>query len=417
MIFLYNLLLLLSAPIWVPWHFLRTRGRLEKPNWRERTGRYSLPASQKARVWFHAVSVGEVVASAPILREVRRLLPDHEIVLSVTTSSGHKTAREQPPGLFDHLVYFPIDVRRFQRRALSSVRPRVLAVFETELWLNCLSLARGFGARTLMVNGRISDRSFPRALRLRFFYRSVLSYVDRCLMQSSIDAERIRVLGAEAAEVLGNCKFDQAMEGVGADAALWRQRLCLDASLPVIVVGSTRGAEEEAFVLDALSAAGWDRFQVIHAPRHLERVEALAQQVLERTGRAARRSLGEVGPYLILDTYGELAEVYSVADLVIVGGGFANLGGQNIIQPLAHGKPVLHGTHMQNFRDVAALALRSGASRAAASPSELASLITELLADPAQRAAMGDAARRLVAENVGASRRYAEAIAAEARKV
>jgi 3-deoxy-D-manno-octulosonic-acid transferase len=417
-IFLYNFLLSLLSPLWVPWLYVKARRRKEQPNWQERAGNYSIPSDKtKHRIWFHAVSVGEVLAAGPILRGVRTLLPDHEIVLSTTTSSGHRTAQEQESGLYDYLVYFPIDVARFQLAALLRVKPKVVAVFETELWMNFLEISKSLGARTMMVNGRISDRSYPRSLRLRFFFRALLTNMDRCLMQSDTDAERVRALGAASAEVLGNCKFDQALEGVDADPLKWRRELRLLPDRMVIVVGSTRGEEEEEFVFEALASVGWDKIQVVHAPRHIERVDAIAKRVTELTGSVARRSLYQSGPYLILDTYGELSEIYSVADVVVVGGGFANLGGQNIFQPLAHGKPVLHGPHMQNFRDVVALTIRAGASRAVATPSELAAALSELISDGPARAEMGRAAKKVITENVGASRRYAEAIAEEARKV
>ena len=197
MFVLYNILLTLFSPVWVIWMWLRTRARKEQPNWAERTGNYDLkPDKSKARAWIHAVSVGEVIAVMPILAELRAKAPDCEIVLSVTTSSGHQTAREKAQGLYDLLVYFPIDVARFQLAAMQRVQPRVVAIMETELWFNFLWAAKVFDAATLLVNGRISDRSFRRSIRARFFYRALLSRMDRCLMQTQEDADRISALGA-----------------------------------------------------------------------------------------------------------------------------------------------------------------------------------------------------------------------------
>jgi 3-deoxy-D-manno-octulosonic-acid transferase len=285
--------------------------------------------------------------------------------------------------------------------------------------MNFLWAAKVFDTRTLLINGRISDRSFKRSKKVAFFYRALLSRMDRCLMQSEKDAERIRALGAQDAEVLGNCKFDQALSGLDADPVEWRQKLGLSTVSPVLVVGSTRGETEEKFVLDALAQLAPLSFQVVHAPRHMERVPALRSEVQRRLGGVALRSegVGEASGYLLLDTYGELDKVYSVADLVIVGGGFDNLGGQNLVQPLAHGKPVLHGPHMQNFREVAAMAVDSGASRICSTPTELADSIRQLLADSAKRKQMGDAARELVRKNAGASVRYAAAVATEAKRL
>lgn len=412
MLVLYNLLLTLLAPFWVPWMWWRTRRRAEGVNWRERAGDFPLePRADGKRIWIHAVSVGEVVAGLPILRELRALLPDHEIVLSVTTSSGHQTAREQAADLVDHLIYFPIDVARFQLAAMQRVRPAVVAILETELWMNFLWAAKTFRARTLLVNGRLSDRGYRGARRVGFFYRALLRDLDRCLMQSETDAERIRSLGAQDVVVLGNAKFDQAVEGLAADPADWRQKLGIPTGEPVLVVGSTRGEEEEAFVAEALRDLP---VAIVWAPRHLERADALADLLARERGGVARRSLGEGGSTVLLDTYGELSSVYSIADLVIIGGGFANHGGQNLIQPLAHGVPVLHGPHMQNFRASAEAAQTAGATEVASTPRELREAVQRLLNDPSRRERMGAAGKALVRAGAGAGRRYAEAIQAAA---
>jgi len=417
MFLLYNFLLTIFAPVWVPWMLLKSRNRKERPDWGERQGRFDIPQrGEKHRIWVHTVSVGEFMAATPVLKEIRKTLPDHEILVSVTTSSGHKTAREAEPGLYDHLVYFPIDVARFQLGAMQQVRPDVVAIMETELWMNFLWAAKTFGARTMLINGRISDRSFPRSMKVRPYYKTLLNDVDLCLMQSAVDVERITALGARSAKVVGNCKFDQATQGLDSAPNEWRQKLGIDSAKPTIVVGSTRGEEEELFVLEALTAVGFDGVNVIHAPRHLERVSALSELVKTQTGAVALRSREESGPYIVLDTYGELGSVYCVADLVIVGGGFSNLGGQNIFQPLAHGKPVLHGPHMQNFRDIAAMADTAGAAKVCSTPDELAKAISEILKDKSLREKMGKQAGQLVQQNLGASKRYAKLIAEEAAK-
>jgi 3-deoxy-D-manno-octulosonic-acid transferase len=418
MFLLYNALLTLLAPLWVPWMLLRARKRADPPNWTERQGDYAIEMRKdRKRVWVHAVSVGEVVAARPILKELKNELSEHEIVLTVTTSSGHKTAKETASELYDHLFYFPIDVARMQLAAMSRVQPAAVVIMETELWMNFLWAAKVFECRTLLVNGRISDRSFPKARRFRFFYKRLLQNVDRCLMQTQLDADRIQTLGARSAEVFGNSKFDQAAEGLGADPAEWRQKLGIPEGRRVVVVGSTRGEEEEDFVLEALGRLDLQKIAVVHAPRHLERVPDLARKIERKFGAAALRSKQQTGDYLLLDTYGELSNVYAAADVVVIGGGFSNLGGQNLIQALAHGKPVLHGPHMQNFAEVTSAALAAGASQTCATPEELAQGIQSLLDDEARRREMGNAARQLIEQNVGASRRYAEAIAQEARSV
>ncbi|CAN5464059.1 3-deoxy-D-manno-octulosonic acid transferase [soil metagenome] len=408
--FLYNTLLTLLSPFWLPYVWLKAKRRKEQPNWNERMGDSEIPIDKtKRRIWFHTVSVGEFFAAKPILRELRRIMPEHEIVLSVTTSSGHQTARDSNEGLYDHLIYFPLDIARFQLAAMQRVKPEVVAVMETELWLNFLWAAKTFRAKTLLINGRISNRSYPRSQKIRFYYRTLFKDLDWALMQTEVDAERIRDLGASNVRVLGNCKFDQADESASVDPAFWRSELKLDPAKLTIVVGSTRSEMEEALVIEAIQRVDLDKVQVVHAPRHLERVEALSSSVKAAFGSVALRSKGETGPYLILDTYGELASVYSAADIVIIGGGFDNLGGQNIIQPLALGKPVIHGPHMQNFQEVADQAWEVRATREADNAAQLEFEINSLR-HPGLRRLAGEAGRKLIADNLGASARYAKAI-------
>lgn len=414
MILLYNVLIILLAPVWIPWMLIRSRRRAEKVNWDQRFGRLGLPKEKDPkRIWIHAVSVGEVVAATPILRALRKRMPDWEIILSVTTSSGHQTARDRFSELYDHLVYFPIDVPRFTVYALTEARPSAVAIMETELWLNFLWSARQIAARTMLVNGRISERSFRRSQWIKPFYRAVLGQLDQALMQSDGDSNRIRALGMESPITFGNCKFDEGAAGLEADRTEWRQAIGAKEGDLVLVIGSTRSEEEEAWVMDAVAPWMEKGLRVVHAPRHLERASALLTEAKRRFGDAGLRSEGSLSSYLVLDTYGELSKVYAAADAVVIGGGFSDLGGQNLIQPLAHGKPVIHGPHMQNFRDAAQMAKEAGAAVTAIGQ-ELGEALTLLLENPQRREAMGNAAKELVQRQLGASERYAEAIAAAA---
>lgn len=417
MFWIYNLVLTLLSPLWVPWWLIRSARRRPRPNWRQRIGDMPLlPHPANGRLWVHAVSVGEVLAVLPILREIGRRAPELPIVLSATTPGGLATAREHAAELCEAIVEFPLDVARFQLAAMTRIRPTAVALMETELWMNFLWAAKAVEAKTLLVNARISDRSFRRGRWIRPFYRAVLGMVDRALAQSSLDAERLRAWGHPAPEVVGNCKFDQAREGVGRTRGEWRSELGFGREEFVVVIGSTRGELEEEFVLSALEALDREGLRVVHAPRHLERAEPLAAAVERRLGvRPARRSRGETGPYLILDTFGELGSIYAAADVAIVGGGFSRHGGQNIYQPIAHGVPVLHGPHMANFRDISRLALEAGCSRICGSPEELRTALEELRADPVLRERMSEAARRLIEQHRGASARYAEELIRAAR--
>jgi 3-deoxy-D-manno-octulosonic-acid transferase len=423
MFLLYNFLLTLFAPFWAPWMVWRAWRRKEKPNWKERQGDYreSIPKKgDRPRLWVHTVSVGEFVAAKPLLKALRAEFSEHEIVVSVTTSSGHQTAREAEEGLYDYLVYLPIDVARFTMAAMQRVRPDALIVLETELWMNLFWAADIFGVRTYVVNARISDRSYPRSQKLTFFYRALFGFVAKVLAQTETDAERFRSLGAENVQAVGNIKFDQALE-TAHDPARWRTELGSREGRLTILVGSLRAEEFTAFAPEVAKLV--DRADFVIAPRHLERgaeFESALRSIapgIDIRHRSKSEKLPR-GGVLMLDTYGELAEAYAAADIAIVGGGFANLGGQNIIQPLSQGVPTLHGSHMKNFRDVVALSEAAGASyrcSLSAHPEtgarSLGPTLSALIDNPEERKRMGEAARALIAANRGAAVRMAQIIA------
>ncbi|MER3466436.1 MAG: hypothetical protein C4340_04730, partial [Armatimonadota bacterium] len=306
--------------------WLRAKRREQLPKWRERAGDYDIKRKRdRKRIWLHAVSVGEVRAAEPILTELRRLLPDYEVVLTVTTSTGYGVARSLVGELAHAVYYFPLDIPRFCVNAMLRVEPAVVAVMETELWMNFLTAAKSIGARTCLLNARVSDRSYRQARWLRFFYRAMLERVDECLAQSEVDAQRLRSLGARTVRVVGNCKFDEALREEGTISL--RSLMNLRDGEPLIVVGSARGEEEERLVIEALAGI---EARILFAPRHIERAEEVAKAAKEHGFDVGRRSLGELEkPFVVLDTLGELSGAYVGADVAVVGGGFSKLGGQN----------------------------------------------------------------------------------------
>ncbi|MDX2066306.1 MAG: glycosyltransferase N-terminal domain-containing protein [Fimbriimonadaceae bacterium] len=409
---LYNGLLTCLAPIWLPWMLWRASRRKPMPDWNQRSGRYALPRHDQ-RIWFHAVSVGEVIAAKPILQEIRRLAPDANLVVSVTTSSGFATAETQLKDIVDHVIYFPIDFARFQLSAMQQLRPKVAVLMETELWFNFLWAASVFDIPVILVNGRISERSGKRMRALRPVFGQMIAWLSRAMMQSQGDADRIRALGNTRVEVVGNSKFDEADAPGGLRAEDWPAQLGNRPDRPVVVFGSIR-AEEFDLTL-GVAAQLLPIADVVFAPRHLDRRDELTIALRRAFPNATPgyRSQGDrlrPDAPLILDTYGELGSLYQIATVAVIGGGFAKLGGQNLIQPLAHGVPVVHGPHMFNFRSATELALAEGASFVATDPATLLHEVSQLLTNPERHAAAARAARKIVAENRGASRRYAEAI-------
>lgn len=405
--FFYNFLIYGLAPLWMLWMWRRTSKRHEKPKWQERWGRYDIhPKGEKPRVWVHAVSVGEVIAARPVLAALRNINPRFEVVLTCTTSTGHSVARGLLGKSVDHLFYFPIDVPHACKRAIGRVQPDAVAIMETELWMNFLHFAKRSGAKTLIINGRISKRSFARARKFRFFYRALLEYVDRCLMQTQRDVERILHLGAISAEVYGNSKYDEAEFS---PTHPLREVLGIPHGEPWIVVGSVRGEFEEDLVLSALQGL---QCRILFAPRHIERASAILEKARTRGFAADLRTTGKSeAKFIVLDTYGELNAAYSGATVAIIGGGFDKLGGQNIIQPMAAGCPVVCGPHMDNFREPFEDGKAAGAILVAATPTELGACVQRILNESDLRNRMSQAARKLIETRRGASLKYAHAIA------
>lgn len=374
-------------------------------------------------IWIHAVSVGEVLTARALLQELRDRYPTFRIFLSTTTVTGYQVARNNLRYV-DDVFYFPFDFAVIVRRTLRLVKPRIFIMMETELWPNLLRACRAAGVKTLLVNGRISSRSYPRYKLARPFFRHVLANVDRFCMQSEESARRIIDIGADPSRVTvtGSLKFD-SLEGPESIAAADRGRnrvlryFRIPPDRPVLIAASTLKGEEEA-VLEAFLRVRAMRPSalLIIAPRKPERfddVEALAR----RTGlNVARRTELRVDAeprhdIVILDTIGELAQLFQVATVVFVGGSLVDAGGHNILEPAVFGKPILFGPHMQNFAEIARAFLENGAGIEVKNGRELEAMFLELLGDPVRRASLGAAARALVEANRGARARSLEAIA------
>lgn len=410
----YNLFLILTSPLWLMYLLWRivVRGK-SREGWGQRLG--GLPVSPQGRrvIWVHAVSVGEVMAALPLLQAIRERFPQYYLLLTTLTPTGNATARQQLGKLADAVGYLPIDLPFAIGRALRRIRPDALIIMETELWPNLLMTAYRRGVRTLIANGRLSDRSLPTYRRFRWFFTQVLRCVDAICVQSDEDARRFCSIGAppDRVHVAGNTKFDQAAVGAqDVDASVLRQDLGLPEGAPVLVIGSSRAPEEEAIIATAYRRLR-ERFPnlcIVWAPRHVERADAIVELLQQEGFRPWRRTQGTPDTpqeQIVLDTFGELGKVYAVCDVAIIGGSFVPLGGQNLLQPLAHGKPVVHGPYMNNFRDVAALAKEAGVAWVAQDAGELVQRVADLLENEPLREEVARRAQALVREQQGASLR------------
>jgi len=385
---------------------------------RERLG--YLPISFKLdgeeSIWIHAVSVGEALTARALAADLKARYPRLRLFLSTTTLAGQQVARASLGPVVDAVFYFPFDWAFIVRRTLNLVKPRLFIMMETDIWPNQLRVCRKRGVKTIVINGRISSRSYPRYQMIRPFFRRVLADVDRFCMQSEESARRLMNLGAEPSRVsvTGSLKFDslEVPPAAGTVHGKPRDRLLrffrISGNRTVIVAGSTMRGEETA-VLRAFARVKATRSHalVILAPRQPERfaeVERLARDAGFVTARRSELPIDAEprADVIVLDSIGELAQIYQVATAVFVGGSLADHGGHNILEPAIFGKPVIFGPYMQNFKEIAEAFLANGAAIQVRSDRELDETILALVRDPVHRARLGAAARALVEANRGA---------------
>ena len=372
-------------------------------------------------VWLHAVSVGEMNLIGPLVAALAAEHPDWEVVLSTATYTGRDVAAKRYP---DHrALYFPLDFSWMVRRALRRIRPDLILLVELELWPNFLETAQRLGTPVAIVNGRISDRSFPRYRLLGPLVRRWLGRVALCCVQNETYAERALALGAapERVVVTGNLKFDAAPERApeGRDPEL-AASFGLGMAEPLIVGGCTWPGEDEALV-EVYQRLRRDvpGLRLLLAPRQADRCDPVERLVVGAGLPCVRRTtLRERGAseaprdaVVLLDTVGELAGVYALATVAFVGRSLTQRGGQNTLEPVALAKPVVFGPHTANFRDINDELLGHDAARRVADVGELEAALRALLTDRAAAEALGRRAREVVDRHRGATRRTLDALA------
>ena len=413
----YSLLLACAALLSLPWWTVQML-RLGKyrSGLAERLGRVParLNDAQPGSIWVHAVSVGEVLAVSQLVNDLMKQHPHRQVFVSTTTATGQKLARQR---FGENRVFFmPLDFGFAVGRYLNALKPQLLVIAETEFWPNLLHLARKRQTAVAIVNARISDRSFPRYKRFKWFFGRVLSGVDLFLAQTAEDAQRLRDIGAptERVRVSGNLKFDVRPNAQPALIAGLRAAIGKDS--PVIVCGSTAEGEEEP-LLSAFKAVQqqFPAAVMILAPRHPERFEKVAALIASQGFLLQRRTLWQPAQPIrsgifLLDSVGELAAIYELADIAFVGGSLVPTGGHNILEPAQYGAAILLGPHTFNFREIVALFEKDGAVKTMAAEALPAQVIS-LLNHPEDRQRMGLAAKDLFAKYAGATRRTLDALA------
>ncbi len=419
----YDLILLLISPLLLGCHLFRSRRRGRPAALAARLGR--IPPEEKVRtgdavtIWVHAVSVGETMAVRPLLKELKKRFPAPRIILSNITETGRSVALKIEEA--DRCVYFPFDYGFAVSRVLDAIRPSLVIIVETEIWPNFLRQASKRHIPVILANGRISDRSYGRYLRFRWFFRRIVGDFSAFCMQTGDDARRIIVMGARESKVhvAGNLKFDNLpcpKDGEGKAAS--RRNYRIPEGCTVVVAASTHPGEEDGFLeacRDLLMSG--QRIILVVVPRHPERAEAVTALLSQSGITSIRRtalddSTGELSPgtALLVDTVGELMNIFAIADLAFVGGSLQPVGGHNLLEPASLGVPIIFGPHMENFREIADLVLSYEAGMQVADVEGLAAALRRLLGDSALRREMGGNGLRLLRENGGATFRHMEVI-------
>jgi 3-deoxy-D-manno-octulosonic-acid transferase len=420
---IYNLLLLAGSLVLIPYFGLKMlmTGKYRQ-SFGQKLGRTPAEVSSAIkghpRIWVHAVSVGEVTAAAPIVATLREKFPRACIILSTATETGQAMALRLIPQATAFL-YFPLDLPFVVKKVIDRIAPDIVVLTETELWPNFLRHCMKRRIPAVMVNGRISPRSFGRYSKTRFFWADVLSFVREIGVISEVDAQRIRAIGAapENVRVMGNAKYDILASRVSGDT--WSKKAAQMRMTPdsrVFVAGSTHEGEESV-VLNVYREllSEWPDMRLIIVPRHPERgkdVQALVTGeglscILMSEIRAGRRPEGEI---VVVDVIGELFSLYSLASVVFCGGSLVAKGGQNILEPAAWGKVVFYGPSMEDFSDEKTLLEEVGAGIPVRSAEELLAGVKKMLSDPEELRRRGAEGQRRVLSSRGASMRYAEMI-------
>jgi 3-deoxy-D-manno-octulosonic-acid transferase len=426
MYFLYSLIYIIVLIFIFPFEYLKRPKNLRKRWLREKFGFFefnletltppSPPLGKGGNggvVWVHAVSVGEVMAALPLIKSLRKRYPSKSIILSTITDTGQKVAGERTPeGTI--IVYLPFDITSILNAVLKRTKPEILIVIETELWPNMFRVFKENGVPIILLNGRISEKSFTGYKNISFFMKRVLSYVDFFGMQDEVYAERIKSLGINSSKVMnmGNFKFDTIPPS---QIPEWTENI----NGPVITAGSTHKGEEE-FITSVYIELKKDfpDLNIIIAPRHPERFKEVedmlsskGMSIIKRSTLSTQQSRSNPikGEIILLDTVGELSAIYGVSDIAIIGKSFKGYGGQNPLEPAYWGRPILCGPHMENFPIIKDF-YKIGAALEV-DEKGLYSKLRELLISPEKAKEIGSKAQQLYRKNTGAVDRAMEIIA------
>jgi len=425
MYILYNIILVIAAIFVVPYFLFKIifTGKYRKSFIPKLGGRQKKKLADLAkgpRVWIHAVSVGEVTAAAPIIACLKKKRPEVEIILSTTTETGREMAKKFIKEAAA-LIYFPLDIPVIVRHIINMADPNVLVLVETEIWPNFLKICKQRRMKTLMVNGRISPRSYRRYRQTAFFWKKVLGYLDFAGMISNVDSDRIKAIGMDAAriKVLGNAKYDGLASKV---SPILKEEIARRFNVreneKFFVAGSTHPGEDEIIIrVYKKIAEKYPDFKLIIVPRHIERtndiINLLKQEKLNDIITLTNINNGKQRKeerIIIVDVIGELFKVYSLACIVFCGGSLVPKGGQNILEAAAWGKVVFYGPSMEDFIHEKTLLEDAGCGITVKNEEELFQGIIKTLENPEELVKRGKNGTSVILANIGASAGYANLI-------
>ncbi len=413
MYIIYNCILVLATIVLSPYILFKLatvpkyRGGITQKLGRVRKGVLKHLRDGSRPIWIHAVSVGEVMAAHPLIRDLRKKYPGRKLILSTVTVTGNFTAKQRVPEA-DAVFFFPFDYPCIVRRVIGKINPAIVLIAETELWPNFFRELKRQGIPSALINGRISPRSYGNYLKFKRFFSQVFENVTLFCMQSAEDAERIKDIGADPGKVIvtGNLKFDQKIPLSS------QPPIVIASGRKVITAGSTHRGEE-AILLDTfmrLRKKHADLVLII-APRHPERFDEVQGLITSAGFECQRRTRlkGPVKDIVLLDTIGELRSFYGLCDIAFVGGSLVKVGGHNLLEPAAMKKPIIFSRYMFNFKEISEAIITAGGGIMVKDKEDLYHQLDNLLSNKQQADAMGMQAYKVIEINSGATARTIEA--------
>ena len=424
MYFIYNILLFLISLLLSPFILFAvlTRKKYRK-GLSQKVGfiptHLLLKLSGKRPIWIHAVSVGEVMATIPLIQEIKQRYPSQKIVLSTVTATGNYTASLKAREV-DAVLYFPFDYPFIVKKVIKKINPELFITLETEIWPNFLRTLKGNNIPSVVISGRISNNSYHKYRWGRFFFSKVLDNIDAFCMQTEVDTRRIIAIGAQADRVvtIGNLKFDQPVPFLSPEGkrALYSM-FNLKETQRIFIAGSThRGEEDIVLEVFKILKKSYEDLVLMLAPRHPERFNEATNLLARHRLRGIKKTemkMGERGNHydvILIDTIGELSKLYSIGTIIFVGGSLVSIGGHNVLEPVAYKKAVIFGPHMENFSEISRSLRKSGGGLQVGNQEEFLSQARMLLQNGEVRDKLGEQAFKVIAQNQGAIKKAMEVI-------